>query len=111
MAEDTAAKAAPSGGDHDRVAMLSVAKDGSFDQHDPEIIGDKEFAQEATRKQFAENAVSAADSARLADEAAAGAAEEVGQDPEIAARQKEHEKLEKSAEKAADKAVDALYKG
>lgn len=113
MAEDKAANTAvPSEGDHDRVAMLSVNKDGSADQHAPEIIGDKEFAQAATRRQFAEQAVSAADSARLASEAtAAGATEQVGQDPTIEARQKEHEKLTKDAEKRADKVVNDLHQG
>lgn len=111
MAEDKADNTAvPTEGDHDRVAMLSLNKDGSADQHDPEIIGDKTFAQEATRRQFAEQAVSAADSARLA--AASGpAGEELKQDPTIAARQKEHQKLTAAAEKAADKVVDQLHQG
>lgn len=113
MAEDKAANTAvPAEGDHDRVAMLSINKDGSADQHNPELIGNKEFAQAATRRQFAEQAVSAADSARLAEEsAAAGAAEQVEQDPTIAERQKEHEKLTKAAEKRADKVVSDLHRG
>lgn len=107
--------AVPTKGDakpHDRVAMLSLRSDGTPDQTDPEIIGNEEFARTATREQFAQQAVSAADdAARVADATAAGAAEKVDQDPTIAKRQKEHQALASSAEKAADKVVDALYTG
>jgi hypothetical protein len=92
---------------HDRVAMLSIAKDGTPDQVDPEIIGDKEFALEATKRQFAENAVSAVDDARRAE---ADEPNTVGQDPTIEAAQKEHEKAAKKAESAAEKVVGKLHK-
>ena len=90
---------------HDRVAMLSVAKDGSPDQLDPEIIGDKDFALKATERQFAENAVSAVDDANRAVEDS----ETVKQDPTIKAAQKEHEKAAKKAKSAADKIVNKLH--
>lgn len=53
--------ALPAGGDHDRVAMLSVRADGSADQYDPEFVIGEDAAKAATRRQFAEQAVSAAD--------------------------------------------------
>lgn len=102
--------AVPQQGDHDRVAMLSLKADGTPDQHNPELIGDKEFAREATRRQFREQAVSAADVAERGAVADTGA-ETVGQDPEIEKLQKVHESVEKDAESAADKAVDALFTG
>ena len=95
-------------GDHDRVAMLSLKADGTPDQHNPEIIGDKEFALEATKRQFAEQAVSAADAERR--EVAAGA-ETVEQDPAIAKAQAEDEKTVAAAEKAATSVVESLHKG
>lgn len=115
MADTKAADAgntAAKGGDHDRVAMLSLNKDGTPDQHDPEIIGDKEFAVEAAKRQFADQAVSALDhEQRRADALAADGAEEVGQDPTIEKRQKEHEKAAEAAEKRAESVVNALHKG
>lgn len=104
-----ASTSATQGNDHDRVAMLSVSRDGSPDQHDPEIIGDKEFAAEATKRQFAENAVSAVDAEKR--DVAAGGGEEVSQDPSIEDLQKAQEKAAKSAEKAAEAVVDSLHKG
>lgn len=109
-------------GDHDRVAMLSLKADGSPDQHNPEIIGDKEFAQSATREQFKQQAVSAADSIRATsvpmmtvDDGKGGTKEipasEAPQDPTIAERQAEHEAVAADAEKAADATVGALFTG
>lgn len=100
--------AVPQHGDHDRVAMLSLRADGVPDQHNPEIIGEKEFAVEATKRQFREQAVSAVDVAERGVVADTGA-EHVEQDPEIAKLQKVHEKAAGEAESAADKAVDALF--
>lgn len=100
--------AVPQSGDHDRVAMLSLAKDGTPDQNRPEIVGDKAFALAAAQRQFAEQAVSAVDSARRA---ASRPGETVKQDPTIAEAKAEHEKAEKSAEASAKKVVDALYEG
>ncbi|MGA4726289.1 hypothetical protein ACPB67_02615 [Micromonospora taraxaci] len=97
-------------GDHDRVAMLSLKADGTPDQHNPELIGEKEFALEATRRQFQEQAVSAADTAERGTVADTGV-EAVGQDPEIERLQQVHQDAEKAATSAADKAVDALFTG
>lgn len=96
----------------DRVAMLSVNKDGSLDQTNPEIIGNEEFALRATKEQFKQQAVSAADDARAVKEAreAAAAGETVSQDPTIEARQKEHQKIADAAEKQAESTVKALRK-
>ena len=110
MAEDKANTAVPKQGDHDRVAMLSLRADGTPDQHNPEIIGDKDFAIEAAKRQFAEQAVSAADVERRGATADNGA-EDVKQDPSIEAAQKEADKVSAAAEKAAESAVNSLHKG
>ncbi|MEU4590048.1 hypothetical protein [Micromonospora aurantiaca (nom. illeg.)] len=102
--------AVPQHGDHDRVAMLSLRADGVPDQHNPELIGDREFALEATRRQFREQAVSAADVAERGAVADTGA-ETVGQDPQIERLTQVHEQAEAAAEKAAEKAVDELFTG
>lgn len=94
----------PNEGDHDRVQMLSLKADGTPDQHNPELIGDAEVTKAATREQFKQQAVSAAD-VRRADDAAA---EDAPQDPSIEAAQKELEKVAAKAEKAADSVVDSL---
>lgn len=102
--------AIPGGGPRDRVAMLSVSRDGTPDQHDPEIIGDKEFALAATKEQFRQQAVSAVDDEKRPELfGTLGAAEEVGQDPKIEELQKAHQAAEKSAEGAAESAVNALF--
>ena len=100
--------AVPAHGDHDRVVMLSLKADGTPDQHRPEIIGDKEFALEATKRQFAEQAVSAVDTAERGVTAATGG-ETVGQDPAIAALKEKHESAEKAAVAAAESTVKALF--
>jgi hypothetical protein len=46
--------------------MLSLKADGTPDQHNPEIIGDKETAIEAAKVQFAQQAVAAVDAVRRA---------------------------------------------
>lgn len=92
---------------HDRVVMLSLRADGTPDQINPEIIGDKALAVEAAKRQFAEQAVSAADDAKRAAEKAA---ETVKQDPTIEAAQKEHAKIEAAAEKSAEATINALTK-
>jgi hypothetical protein len=51
-------------GAHDRVAMLSLRADGTPDQTNPEIIGDKDAAVAAAKVQFAQQAVSAVDEAK-----------------------------------------------
>lgn len=98
-------------GDHDRVAMLSLRADGVPDQHNPELIGDREFAVEATRRQFVEQAVSAVDVRERGVSAGTGAAETVPQDPAIEELQKKHESAASAAESAAESVVDALYGG
>ena len=97
-------------GDHDRVAMLSLKPDGTPDQSaGVEIIGDKEFAQAATREQFTQQAVSAADSVRAASLPMMGVVEDAPQDPTIAEVQDEHAKVADAAVKAADSTVGALF--
>ena len=107
--KDAANTAVKHEGDHDRVAMLSLKADGTPDQHNPEIIGDKGFAVEATKRQFAEQAVSAQDAERRAAEASA--VEDVEQDPAIKKAQAEDEKTVIAAEKAAEAVVNSLHKG
>jgi hypothetical protein len=106
---------AAKGGDHDRVAMLSLNVDGSPDQHDPEIIGDKEWAEKATAEQFRQQAVSAADvevRGKLAAEGKLGGAEvSKTEDPSVERLKKAHEDAAKGADSAAKKVVGALHKG
>jgi hypothetical protein len=106
---DTKEVSVPKGGDHDRVSMLSIDKTGTANQHDPEIIGDREFAVEATKRQFRENAVSAVDVEQRTANAAT--ADEVDQDPGIADLKKAHDSAAKAAESAAEKVVGSLHKG
>jgi len=106
--ETTANTAVPHEGDHDRVQMLSLRADGTPDQHNPEIIGDKETAVKAAQEQFKQQAVSAADV--LESGTGGSTVEDAPQDPVIEKRQKEHDKLAAAAEKAADKVVDKLHK-
>lgn len=105
-----AANKVPHEGDHDRVQMLSLRADGTPDQHNPEIIGDKETAVAAAKEQFRQQAVSAADVAS-APAGGGSTVEDAPQDPTIEARVKEHEKVAASAEKAAEKVVNDLHKG
>ena len=80
MAEANEKNVANAAVPHDRVAMLSLKADGTPDQTNPEMIGDKEFSIEATKRQFAEHAVSAADDAKRATDRAEAAAA-LKQDP------------------------------
>lgn len=111
----------PHGGDHDRVAMLSVKADGTLDQHNPELIGDAEFAEAATKRQFSEQAVSAVDVAERG--AAAGPVTIVGKpdgeedelvplrtddDPSVEALRAKHDKASDAGEKAAESVVKSL---
>jgi hypothetical protein len=104
----TQANPVPNHGDHDRVQMLSLKADGTPDQHNPEIIGDKEVAITAAKEQFAQQAVSAAD---VANAPAGGGTtvEDAPQDPKIEKVQKEHDTVATAAEKAAEKTVNELY--
>lgn len=98
--------AVPHQGDHDRVQMLSLRADGTPDQHNPEIIGDKETALAATKEQFKQQAVSAAD---VANPVGGTTVEDAPQDPNIQAAVDEHEKVAAAAEKAAETTVNALH--
>ena len=60
-AGNTAVTSVPAEAPHDRVQMLSLHADGTPNQLNPEIIGDKDAALKGARTQFAEQAVSAAD--------------------------------------------------
>ncbi len=101
---NTAVPAAPS----DKVAMLSLKADGTPDQTNPQIIGDKEFALAAAKEQFAQQAVSAVDEAKRA-EVLPPAAETVGQDPAIEELKSAHDDAAAAAEKAAESTVNALF--
>lgn len=105
--KDGANTAVPHEGDHDRVQMLSLRADGTPDQHNPEIIGDKGVALEAAREQFRQQAVSAADVQANAD----SNVEDTPQDPTIEAAKAEHDKVAQAAEKAAEKTVNSLHQG
>ncbi len=104
--EDVVNTALPNAGDHDRVSMLSVRVDGTHDQHAPELIGDVEATRAATREQFKQQAVSAADVVSIDT----GVVVDAPQDPAIAEKQAEHEKVAEAAGQAADAAVDKLTK-
>lgn len=96
-------------GDHDRVQMLSLKADGTPDQNNPEIIGDKDAAIAAATVQFRQQAVSAADVE--ARGASTGSADSGVQDPTVEKLQKAHEAAAKGAESAAKRAVDGLHQG
>ena len=110
MAEGKGNTGVPQHGDRDRVAMLSLRADGTPDQHNPEIIGNKQFALDATREQFRQQAVSAVDQReRATGPLSAGSAEQLEQDPAIAELTGKHEAAEQAATSAADATVEALY--
>jgi hypothetical protein len=94
----------PNQGDHDRVVMLSLLPDGTPDQHNPEIIGDKDAALAAAKVQFAQQAVSAVD----AVERAVPDEDDTPQDPNIEALKAKHDEAAKKAEAAAEKVVNSL---
>lgn len=110
MADKAAEKVAPSG-DHDRVQMLSVRKDGTLDQHDPEIIGDKDAAVEATKLQFATQAVANVDAEKRPELGLAGGTVEVVEDKSIGELKKAQDAAAKAAEKRAESVVNALHEG
>lgn len=95
---------------HDRVTSLSLRSDGTPDQNNPELIGDKDVALAATRKQYAEFAVSAVDAQARADAGLGAADEGSTADAAIDKVKAQHEKAEKAAESAADAIVNALFK-
>ena len=96
----TPANVVPDHGDHDRVQMLSLHADGTPAQVNPELIGDKDTTLAATKEQFRQQAVSAADvHARGESERDAGVLQEI------------HDKAAEAAEAAAEKIVNALHRG
>jgi hypothetical protein len=102
--------AVPAHGDRDRVAMLSLKADGTPDQHNPEIVGDKEFALEATKEQFKQQAVSAVDQSKRAELfGTGGGGEQLEQDPKIAELKSAHDEAAKAAESAAESTVGSLF--
>lgn len=96
---------------HDRVVGLSLRSDGTPDQNNPEIIGDKDAAIEATKKQFAEWAVSAVDAEKRNELGLAGDAEGDTSDALIDQLKAEHDKVAKAAESKAESLVNSLHKG
>jgi hypothetical protein len=97
-------------GDHDRVAMLSLKPDGSPDQHNPEIIGDKDAAVAAAKTQFAQQAVSAVDAEKRAELGLAATDEGDTSDAAIDKLKAEHDKVAAAAEKKAESVVNSLHK-
>jgi hypothetical protein len=108
MAENKGNTAVPDHGDHDRVTMLSLKADGTPDQNNPELIGDKQFALDATRRQYEEQAVSAVD-VRERGVTANTDAKDIDQDPEIQRLKDAHDKAADAAKSAADSTVGALF--
>lgn len=105
---NTAAK----GGDHDRVAMLSLKADGSPDQTSPEFIGDKDAAIAATTEQFRQQAVSAADvEARGVTAGGPDVEASDREDPTVEDIKKAHDAAASGAESSAKKVVESLHKG
>ncbi len=96
---------------HDRVVSLSLKADGTPDQNNPEIIGDKDFAIESAKRQFAEFAVSAADRELRENAGLAGVEEGSTADKAIDALKAEHDKIAAAAEKQAEALVNQLHKG
>lgn len=111
-AEKAVANPLPQGGDHDRVAMLSLKADGTPDQVNPEFIGDPEQTKAATTAQFVQQAVSAADViARGTGDAVATTADSgpsAGASPQEQSLQDAHDSAAASATAAAEAAVAAL---
>lgn len=112
MAEEKSVVPVPTGDvPHDRVVGLSLKSDGTPDQNNPELIGDKDAAVEATKKQFAEFAVSAVDAEKRTELGLAATADEDTSDAKIDALKKEHDKAAAAAEKRAESVVNSLHKG
>jgi len=112
MAEEKAVNKVEASGAHDRVAMLSLRADGTPDQTNPEIIGDKDAAVEAAKVQFAQQAVSAVDEVKRPELDLGGTvAGEEADDPSIAELKKAHDAAAKAAESKAQSVVGSLHQG
>ncbi len=98
-------------GDHDRVVSLSLKADGTPDQHNPELIGDKEAAVKATKEQFAQQAVASVDAEKRAELGLTGTDEGDTSDAAIDALKAEHDKVAEAAESRAESVVESLHKG
>lgn len=96
---------------HDRVVGLSLRNDGTPDQNNPELIGDKEAALELTKRQFAEFAVSAVDQQKRIELGLASSSDEDTSDKAIDALKAEHDKVAEAAEKQAEAIVNKLHQG
>jgi uncharacterized protein YhaN len=92
-------------GDHDRVAMLSLRADGTPDQNNPELIGDKDAALAATKEQFRQQAVSSV------DQKLRGVSSDADSEKDVETLTKAHEEATQAAEAAAEQAVNSLHKG
>lgn len=103
---DEAAKPASAEPVGDRVASLSIRKDGTPDQLNPVFIGDPETTERTVREQFRQMAVSAADE-RLRSAPAEDTVED-RQDPTVAKLWDAHEAAAKQGEAAADAALRNL---
>jgi hypothetical protein len=121
---EQANKSLPHQGDHDRVAMLSLNADGTADQHNPEVIISADAAVEASKIQFAQQAVSAVDVERrgvvtadvtLIGQEDGGVTEvpvgDTPQDPSIEDLKKAHDAAAKTAESNAESSVRSLVRG
>lgn len=105
MATETPVNKIDVHGQHDRVQMLSLKADGTPDQLNPEIIGDKETAVAAAKAQFAQQAVSAV------DQSLRGALPDDPQENDDVKLKKAHDAATKAGEAAAEKTINALAKG
>lgn len=97
-------------GDHDRIVGLSIRSDGSLDQTNPEIIGDKDFALDAAKRQFAEIAVSAVDAEKRRELGLAGEDDGDTSDRLIDELKKAHDSAAAAGEKQAESVINALTK-
>ena len=114
-AAEKAANVVPAG-DHDRVAMLSLNADGTPNQTPGvEFIGDPEQTLAATKEQFVQQAVSAADTIARGNDGAVASTDDsgpsAGPDPQEEALKSAHESAAKAAEAAAEAAVATLAPG
>lgn len=106
-----AAKGDDDGGqaaDRDRVVMASRAPDGTPVQHNPELIGPRDDAEEGARRQLAEQAVSITDQRQVEADRRAAAGDDQ-QDPGIDERRKAHDEAAKAAEGKASAEVRRLH--
>ncbi len=103
----TTEKKVASDNDHDRVVMVSISKDGTLDQLDPEFIGG-EFSIAASKRQAEERAASIVDQNMRGVTSDVAATVAPGEpDPEIQKIKDAQEKAATAASSAAEKLVKA----